>query len=1728
MPGQLGIEFALTPVFDVQGFNTIITHIKKSLGPLGEQVNPIDEKRFNESFDKINKGAKSSSDSFKKFGDQVKQTAKTGSTFQKAFAFNQVAQSMMMFSSALSPFLNSFAELDKQVKNIGTLGRQDFEEFAKLATDLSTEVPDDAATIAQGAYQAISAGMQGSADEIMKFVEVASKAGVAGLSDTQAAVDGLSSVLNAYGMETSEVNKVADTFFAGIKLGKTTFQELNASIANSVPLASAMGVSFEENTAMIAQMTAQGTPTLQAATQINAALTLLQKGNTNLESALAGYGTSLVELREKMKLPVEQGGGLINVLNTIKKAADNSGKAVAELTGRVEAAKLIESLAGTEDKFIATFQKYSDLVVEVEGGAAAKAFDVASESISAKVAGVMSSIQAMFNRTFSMLGENAAAAVQVFNQLMPTLMGLGALQSLIPPGAISAVSNYSMILIKKLVPSLVASATAMYGTATASTISATAFRAMWAALTGPVGLVIAGIAAVTATMVLLYNNVKPVRDAMDFVWSGIVAGAEAAWSVVKAGIDVFMAWGGVIFEFVIAPFKIAWSVIEMFASAAGNLFPAAEKGAGAFDFFGEAADWVTEKLQFFTAILKGVTGVIQSFVETNIKVIKSILSFDFGGLIDAFSGAGEDAANAFNEGFSRERLQQNLDNMKEDIEEGLAGGVEVQAKLDASKSAKDMIGQLEKVQNEMPALQLKVESGTASEEEKQKLIALRSEARELSGQLKEIAPEAVSGINTWVDANGDLTQSYEINTDKARELADANVKAYSGDVDQAIKDYSKTLTDQLKTYRDQKNKLEEIGGQIQKTNDPEQVKKLTEQYNRQREVVSEYHNDLVSGYEKGAKAGLLTAGAARKIESETGIAAGTANELAEAARKHKEETAGAAENLITMSAAYSEINDSLKNILEQEKSEYLFAVRMRNLYQKQPELYQKVYSKLTQSQKDQADKAVKMSAESIAQMKTEATEALRLTKAWESASESEGKLFEKKKEKQTVVRETTKDILAEVNAMQSEHDVLEKIKETELERMAAQQGVKISSKDELALNAMKLANLEAQKGKIDEIKSAFDVITDETGKIISFSPRLDEKNRDKLQKEIYSINQAISKSEITKIKLETSIDADKAKTREEIAKIEDELKEKQKQSLKLKFEMEVLSPEDYFSETQKILQNELNGLLDTQNDLQQRLIEAHKQGDDEATKKVIANLKLQLAETKDLTLNKQKEIEDLKLQISENNWNKYISGISGVAEREKAIRLREARVAFEKELEIVRGNHDAELAAFEKLQMEKYDIQQEYLSKSSALYGAMKTLQESFANLEIRSTDQNEIDRVKSDYEEKRSYLEKDADAVYEAYRKKEITVKEYYKKLNDLESEKSKLKEEQAAKINELEVSPWDAAKNAAIEAMKQISENSFNQLDELLQKRQALNATMMERDREIEQLEYEHFRAMEEGKVELARETAAKIEKLKGEQIRSEEAVNKANEKAWTQRTIAYGSMFGTMLAEGENFGKASIKLSLKLLKQELPIYVAGAIMKSFQEGGGLLGPILAGIATAGIYAAISFAESAVQGMETGGLVRGGERMIRINEQGEEYVVNASATARNMRALEYINRHNATIEDYVRANPQLQRQLTSEFFDEELSRAKQQTRLMENALRNTRAAKDRQIDSLIRQNRELIKDNADMKDMFARAMEKMGDVAAAFESRQRVELSGEFRADGRDMKATIDRIEQKRLRYE
>ncbi|WP_028375986.1 phage tail tape measure protein [Leeuwenhoekiella sp. MAR_2009_132] len=241
-----------------------------------------------------------------------------------------------------------------EVKTIAGLPQKEFDELTRkvfdLYTQLGTEPPDG---LARGLYDIIGSGYE--AADALELLEIAAKAATAGVTTTAVASDGLTTILNAFGLEAKDAARVADVMFAAVDRGKISFEELSRQIAQVAPLAAASGFSFEEIAGAIATLTKQGTPGAQAMTQIRSAI---EAANEVLGE---GASKSLTLQQAFQKLYDEAGGGQ----NKLK-----------ELTGRVEAVNAVLAIAGpnlqgaTEDM----------LAMSEAAGSVDRAFDIITET----------------------------------------------------------------------------------------------------------------------------------------------------------------------------------------------------------------------------------------------------------------------------------------------------------------------------------------------------------------------------------------------------------------------------------------------------------------------------------------------------------------------------------------------------------------------------------------------------------------------------------------------------------------------------------------------------------------------------------------------------------------------------------------------------------------------------------------------------------------------------------------------------------------------------------------------------------------------------------------------------------------------------------------------------------------------------------------------------------------------------------------------------------------------------------------------------------------------------------------------------------------------------------------------------------------------------------------------------------------------------------------------------
>ena len=393
------------------------------------------------------------------------------------------------------------AEVVSLTGEVGPAAAATLDEFAGGLSGLSSEIGVAQETLVGGLYQALSAGVP--RDNVFEFLEIAGKAAIAGVSDTETAVDGLTTIVNSYGSDVIDAARAADVAFATVKAGKTDFQQLSSSLANVLPIASNVGVSFEEVGAAIAQLTARGVGTSEATTQLRGALSELSAAGTDVSDAFTEVaGKSFREF-------IADGGDMTGALEILGQAAQEQGVNISDLFGSVEAGSAILGLAGTNlDAYAAQVENITNST-----GAAAAAFSVIDESTSRKFerlsvaaknvaieigAALVPAVEALlpFVQTgVGFIGDLAEA----FDGLSPALKQV----AVVFGGFLAAVGPFLSIrgrligLFVELKPAL-------------------------AAVLTPTTLLVSGLALLAAGLVIAYQNSETFRDVVHSVLGTVV------------------------------------------------------------------------------------------------------------------------------------------------------------------------------------------------------------------------------------------------------------------------------------------------------------------------------------------------------------------------------------------------------------------------------------------------------------------------------------------------------------------------------------------------------------------------------------------------------------------------------------------------------------------------------------------------------------------------------------------------------------------------------------------------------------------------------------------------------------------------------------------------------------------------------------------------------------------------------------------------------------------------------------------------------------------------------------------------------------------------------------------------------------------------------------------------------------------------------------------------------
>lgn len=264
--------------------------------------------------------------------------------------------------------IKNFADIEYSVKKVQTVSSKSFDEIKTNAYDLAKTYGISTGEILEANYDLISA--MGDIKDGHLVLDQAAQLSMAGFTSLGGAVNAITSIMNAYKMEATEVTRVSDILMATQNNGKVVIKELENALSDIVPTAASMEIAFEDVAATLATMTLSGEPVTKATTKFRSALAELAKEGTSANKKFKQLsGVTFLEF-------IKKGGDVADAFELIRKGAEKSNITMYDFFGSQEAAGAVLMTTGEN---METFRKVQEATAK-SAGTTKKAVDGLSDA----------------------------------------------------------------------------------------------------------------------------------------------------------------------------------------------------------------------------------------------------------------------------------------------------------------------------------------------------------------------------------------------------------------------------------------------------------------------------------------------------------------------------------------------------------------------------------------------------------------------------------------------------------------------------------------------------------------------------------------------------------------------------------------------------------------------------------------------------------------------------------------------------------------------------------------------------------------------------------------------------------------------------------------------------------------------------------------------------------------------------------------------------------------------------------------------------------------------------------------------------------------------------------------------------------------------------------------------------------------------------------------------------
>lgn len=422
--------------------------------------------------------------------------------------------------TASTQFDSAFAKT-QTIMDTATMAVSDMRsEILYLSHDSAMAATD----VSEAVYQAISGSV--ATQDAVTFVEQSNKLAVAGFTDLTSATDVLTTTLNSYKLEASAVGGISNVLIQTQNLGKTSVNELSASMGRAISTGSAYGVNLQNIATTYVELTRSGIATSEATTYLSGMLNELGDSGSKVGAILQQEtGRSFGQL-------MQDGWSLGDVLKVLSDSVDGNAEALMGLWSSQEAGKASNAIMtqGVAD--------FNDVVAqmneEMSGatGTTEKAYQTmtnTSEFIDKQLSNSVNNLAIAF-------GDDLRPAVDGVKKLLTGIIDWGAEFIQQNPWVAAAFAGLTVGLGAMAVGLSLYTIKAKI--ATSETLKLTAAMA-----TNPIMLAIAAVATLTVGIVTLATSADDATESVEDMTTAsrnleaVVAESEAAYTAARDEIE---------------------------------------------------------------------------------------------------------------------------------------------------------------------------------------------------------------------------------------------------------------------------------------------------------------------------------------------------------------------------------------------------------------------------------------------------------------------------------------------------------------------------------------------------------------------------------------------------------------------------------------------------------------------------------------------------------------------------------------------------------------------------------------------------------------------------------------------------------------------------------------------------------------------------------------------------------------------------------------------------------------------------------------------------------------------------------------------------------------------------------------------------------------------------------------------------------------------------------------